>query len=213
MQLLSTVAFLALAVQCAVAAPERNLLRSGYDKPINFSDLKGLTGAPSYTSTHQQPNGGSSTTPSSVDSTPKGKLPSGASSLPHDKKSGVSPDTKSLPAGGSGNNHDKNIVSTDLTTLAGRSGLQSGMEGKDASDKGKMSSLQTHLTKGGSGAETSKGVTDSNPKRANPVGDQLTSTHSGTKSYPLLSKNDLPDEERSLPGSKKSSKMKMNRNH
>jgi hypothetical protein len=41
MQILSTLAVFALAVQCTVAAPERQLLRSGYDSPIDFSTLTG----------------------------------------------------------------------------------------------------------------------------------------------------------------------------
>jgi hypothetical protein len=43
MQILPTIALLAAAVQCAQAAPERKLLRTGYDSPIDFSTITGST--------------------------------------------------------------------------------------------------------------------------------------------------------------------------
>ncbi|EGZ08050.1 hypothetical protein PHYSODRAFT_306145 [Phytophthora sojae] len=102
MQLLSTLTFLAIAIQCAVAAPERNLLRSGYDKPINFSDLSDLTTVASNPRSHQQPKHGYSTTPSSIDHL------TGADPLSHIKKSGVLPSSNSLPVG------DSNLLSGAL---------------------------------------------------------------------------------------------------
>ncbi|KAG3052305.1 hypothetical protein PI124_g23904 [Phytophthora idaei] len=94
MELFSTLAFLTLAAQFTLAAPERKLLRAGYDSPINFSNLAGLTDA-------------------TTDSTPKN--------------------------GGLG----KNIIPTDLTTVASRSGLQS-LTGRSG-----LGSLANGATKGG----------------------------------------------------------------
>ncbi|KAJ8574801.1 hypothetical protein ON010_g4409 [Phytophthora cinnamomi] len=98
MQLLSTLVFLAVAIQCAVAAPERNLLRSGYDRPI-FSDLADLaTAANNPTSQQQQANQGASTMPSSIDPINKGGLLPGVNSSPYGKKRGALPSTKSQPS-------------------------------------------------------------------------------------------------------------------
>ncbi|KAK1942529.1 hypothetical protein P3T76_006028 [Phytophthora citrophthora] len=45
MKILQALALLALAIQCTLATSERKLLRSGYDSPVNFSDLPSLTDA------------------------------------------------------------------------------------------------------------------------------------------------------------------------
>uniref|UniRef100_H3H9Z3 RxLR effector protein n=1 Tax=Phytophthora ramorum TaxID=164328 RepID=H3H9Z3_PHYRM len=59
MKLLSTLAFLVIAAQCTLAAPERKLLRSGYESPVDFSTLTG-GGATDPTSQQQQKQGDSS---------------------------------------------------------------------------------------------------------------------------------------------------------
>ncbi|EGZ08052.1 hypothetical protein PHYSODRAFT_306147 [Phytophthora sojae] len=179
MQLLSTLAFLAVAVQCAVAAPERNLLRSGYDRPINFSDLADLKTAASNPMTHQQPTHASTTTPY----TPKGEV-SGADASPHDKKSGEDGKTK---------------VETDSTTLARRSGLQSVMAGKGA---GKDGERPTKSRSGTDATKTVSGVTKNSAKPSNAVKSQPSSTNSRMKAYSLLTKSELP-EERSMANPKK----------
>ncbi|KAG1696820.1 hypothetical protein DVH05_017730 [Phytophthora capsici] len=100
MKTLSTLVFLALAVQCSLAASERKLFRSGYDSPVNFSDLPSLTDAKTnkYGSEPSVP---------------------GVNPL---SKSGILPSSDSVPSGGLG----KDILPTELTTVAGgRSGLQS----------------------------------------------------------------------------------------
>ncbi|OWY95761.1 hypothetical protein PHMEG_00034154 [Phytophthora megakarya] len=74
MKLLSTLAFVCLAIHFTLAEPERHLLRSGFDTPVKFSDLTDLT-----------------------------------------------PSTSILPSG----KGTKNVLPTDQTTTAGRSGLYS----------------------------------------------------------------------------------------
>lgn len=107
MKILSTLAIIALAVQCTLAAPERKLLREGYDTPIHFSDLAGLTDITPTESSAQKY--GSDTALPSVDSITKGGTLPSTVSLPVTKGSGIG----------------KNVVPTDLTTVAGRSGMNS----------------------------------------------------------------------------------------
>uniref|UniRef100_H3H3H3 RxLR effector protein n=1 Tax=Phytophthora ramorum TaxID=164328 RepID=H3H3H3_PHYRM len=81
MQIVSTLAFMLLAATYTFAEPERKLLRSGYDSPINFSDLTRLADT-------SQKHGSPSGVPG-VDSTTKsGPLP-GADSLPIGGRSGL----------------------------------------------------------------------------------------------------------------------------
>ncbi|ETO82989.1 hypothetical protein F444_02938 [Phytophthora nicotianae P1976] len=154
MKLLSTLALVVLAAQCTLAAPERKLLRAGYDNPIDFSNLSGLSDV---------------TTDST---TKKYGLPATAPGVDSITKGGVLPNTNSLPVGTGSSGLGKNIIPTDLTTMTGRSGLQSltggsglGSITNGAMKGGKLSSLPTSgaggVTKGVSGAtDNVSGLTD-----------------------------------------------------
>ncbi|KAG1683844.1 hypothetical protein DVH05_012726 [Phytophthora capsici] len=155
MKTLSTLVFLALAVQCTLAASERKLLRSGYDSPVNFSDLPSLT---------------------DVKTNKFGSEPSvpGVNQL---SKSGILPGTDSLPSGGLG----KDILPTDLTTVAsGRSELQSGVGSitKGVKKSGKVPSLPTSTTGG-----KTQGLTDSVSGLSGGLSHPSTFTSGGKQTY------------------------------
>ncbi|KAG7375429.1 hypothetical protein PHYPSEUDO_001284 [Phytophthora pseudosyringae] len=170
MKLLSTLAFMALAAHCTLASPERKLLRSGYDSPIGFSDLASLTDVPADSTTQKH---GSAAAVPGVDSI---------------TKSGVLPSTDSLPIGQGSSGVTKNIAPTDLTTIAGRSGLQSltGGSGLGSITNGatKGSKLPTLPTSGTGGvAKGIPGVTDSASGLTDGLGLPSTSTSGGKQTY------------------------------
>ncbi|KAF4315136.1 hypothetical protein G195_011259 [Phytophthora kernoviae 00238/432] len=144
MKVLSTLALLVVTVQYALAAsPERKLLRSGYDSPIDFSTLTGgksdstqqtgdsttsgggLPGIDSITKTITGGRGGlSNMLPSGLPSTDSltsltkgGGLSSLTDALPIGGGSGLGSITKGLTGGG------KNVLPTDLTALTGKTRL------------------------------------------------------------------------------------------
>ncbi|KAL3659131.1 hypothetical protein V7S43_015711 [Phytophthora oleae] len=163
MKILSTLAFLALVIQCTLATSERKLLRAGYDNPINFSDLASLTDV----NTEKLGTGAS--------------VP-GVNSL---SKGSILPSTDSLPTSGLG----KDIVLTDLTTVAGgRSGLQSltdrsglGSISNGVAKGGKLPSLPTSGT--GSVTKGVSGITNNVLGLSDGLALPSTSTSGGKQTY------------------------------
>ncbi|KAG2783139.1 hypothetical protein PC129_g23318 [Phytophthora cactorum] len=192
MKLFSTLAFLALAAQFTLAAPERKLLRAGYDSPINFSNLAGLTDV-------------------TTDSTPKKYgSPAAVPGVDSITKGGILPSTNSLPVGKDSGGLGKNIIPTDLTTVDSRSGLQSltGRSGlgslANGATKGRnLPSLPTSgtggVTKSVSGAtENASGLTDGLGLPSTSTSGDKQVYKSGTPS----SKPDVQSEERTLKSPK-----------
>uniref|UniRef100_H3H807 RxLR effector protein n=1 Tax=Phytophthora ramorum TaxID=164328 RepID=H3H807_PHYRM len=173
MKLLSTLAFLVIAAQCTLAAPERKLLRSGYESPVDFSTLTG-GGATDPTSQQQQKQGDSSgaVLPSlpSVDSLTKGLsgitggaggegglsklLPSGLpstdalSSLTKGGKNGLPVDLSKVTSGS---------ALSSLSALTGGGGLDSITSGLTKGDG--LGSITSGLTKGDGLGSITNGIT------------------------------------------------------
>jgi hypothetical protein len=163
MKIVSTLAFMALAIQFTLAAPERKLLRAGYDSPIDFSDLTSLADTSTDSTTKKQ---GSPAALPGIDSI---------------TKDGVLPSSDSLPIG-EVSSLGKKALPTDLTTITSRSGLQSLTGGSglnsvtDGLGKGgKLPSLPTNGVTGATDASKGvSGLTDS-------LGLPSTSTGGGKK--------------------------------
>ncbi|KAL4145930.1 hypothetical protein PRNP1_011805 [Phytophthora ramorum] len=177
MKLLSTLAFLVIAAQCTLAAPERKLLRSGYESPVDFSTLTG-GGATDPTSQQQQKQGDSSgaVLPGlpSVDSLTKGLsgitggaggegglskllpsgLPSGLpstdalSSLTKGGKNGLPVDLSKVTSGS---------ALSSLSALTGGGGLDSITSGLTKGDG--LGSITSGLTKGDGLGSITNGIT------------------------------------------------------
>uniref|UniRef100_H3H632 RxLR effector protein n=1 Tax=Phytophthora ramorum TaxID=164328 RepID=H3H632_PHYRM len=204
MKLLSTLAFLVIAAQCTLAAPERKLLRSGYESPVDFSTLTG-GGATDPTSQQQQKQGDSSgaVLPGlpSVDSLTKGLsgitggaggegglsklLPSGLpstdalSSLTKGGKNGLPVDLSKVTSGS---------ALSSLSALTGGGGLDSITSGLTKGDG--LGSITSGLTKGDGLGSITNGITSGLTK-----GDGLGSITNGITSG-LTKGGKLP----SLPG-------------
>ncbi|POM73075.1 Hypothetical protein PHPALM_10114 [Phytophthora palmivora] len=174
MQLISTLALLAIAVQCVLASPERKLLRSGYDTPVDFSTLTGGTGTTDPT-VQQHNKHGIRAVPSlpGVDSLTKGLsgVTSGdgdlskllPSSLPSTgvlssitKGDGLLPtDTLSSLSKGSSGGASK-LLPTNLNTLTKGAALPS------LAGDGGLNSITNGLTKGDSLKSITGGLTKGN---------------------------------------------------
>ncbi|GMF35269.1 unnamed protein product [Phytophthora lilii] len=136
MQILSTLAFLVIAAQCVLASPERKLLRSGYDSPIDFSTLTGGTTSTDETA-QQQPNGehGNNAGLPGIDTLTKGI--SGIISV-QGGKDGLA---KLLPSG---------LPNTDaLSSLTKADGLLPTDALSSLTKDGGLDSITSGLTKGG----------------------------------------------------------------
>ncbi|KAK1942531.1 hypothetical protein P3T76_006033 [Phytophthora citrophthora] len=150
MNLLSTFAIFAIAIQCATAAStERKLLRSGYDSPIDFSTITGgntatqkgtdaalpaLPGVGSITQGLSGVTGGGAIGKDSLSKLLPGGLPSTDA-------------LSSLTKGGAG--VDK-LLPTDLSSLT-KGGALSSITGGSS---GGIGSITNGLTKGGTGLDS-----------------------------------------------------------
>ncbi|POM68619.1 Hypothetical protein PHPALM_15205 [Phytophthora palmivora] len=167
MQLMSTLTLLATVVQCVLASPERKLLRSGYDTPVDFSTLTGGTGTTDPT-VQQHNEHGIEAVPSlpGVYSLTKGLsgVTSGdgglskllPSSLPITKRDGLLPtDTLSSLTKGSSGGASK-LLTTNLNTLTKGGALPS------LTGDGGLNSITNGLTKGDSLKSITGGLTKGN---------------------------------------------------
>ncbi|KAG7375537.1 hypothetical protein PHYPSEUDO_000728 [Phytophthora pseudosyringae] len=162
MQLLSTLALLAIAAQCVLASPERKLLRSGYDAPIDFSTITGGGDAATSTAQQQQNDHGTDAALPAlpgVDSLTKSLsgvtggegglsklLPSGLPStdaLSSITKGGGLLPTDALSSVTKGGSGVSKLVPTDLGALT-KGGALSSLTGGSG-----LSSITSGLTKGG----------------------------------------------------------------
>ncbi|KAG1686067.1 hypothetical protein DVH05_007162 [Phytophthora capsici] len=117
MNLLSTFAIFAIAVQCVTASPERKLLRSGYDSPVDFAAITG-----GNTATHKGTDAALPALPG-VGSIAQGLsgITGGTDSLSKLQPNGL-PSTDALSSITKGGNGVDKLLPTDLSVATSRGG-------------------------------------------------------------------------------------------